>query len=185
MDRIKIDAFLDRFVEFASGTTTIGLLAIADRTGLSRWLGAQDGGTVDEIATATGLDRRYLLEILSGLTAAGVVEHHDGVFTLPPEHALFVADETNPYFMGGWLDMLPAVFGQLGAISHAAVNGGGVPFSDFGPELIKGLDRGNTPSQRVFLTSRWLPAIPGLVDRLESGIRVADIGCGSGTAAIE
>jgi SAM-dependent methyltransferase len=185
MDRIKIDVFLDRFVEFASGTTTIGLLAIADRIGLSRWLGAQDGGTVDEIATATGLDRRYLLEILSGLAAAGVVEHHNGVFMLPPEHALFVADETSPYFMGGWLDMLPAVFGQLGAISDAAVNGGGVPFSDFGPELIKGLDRGNTPSQRVFLTGKWLPAIPGLVDRLESGILVADIGCGSGTAAIE
>jgi 2-polyprenyl-3-methyl-5-hydroxy-6-metoxy-1,4-benzoquinol methylase len=36
----------------------------------------------------------------------------------------------------------------------------------------------------VFLVNRWLPAVPGLVERLNHGIRVADIGCGTGTVAI-
>jgi SAM-dependent methyltransferase len=185
MDRARIEAFLDRFVGFASGATTIALLAIADRTGLSRWLAEHRQGRVEEIAHDTGLDRRYLTEILSGLAAAGVVEHDEGTFTLPEEHALFLADGTSPYFMGGWLDMIPAVFEQLDGVVDATEHGGGVPFEDFGPGMIRGLDRGNAPSQRAFLVRRWLKAVDGIVGRLEGGIRATDVGCGSGAAVIE
>lgn len=185
MDRAKIEAFLERFVGVASGGTTIGLLAIADRSGLTGHLGAEGGGTATEIASAADLNERYVLEILSGLAAAGVVEYHpeDETFHLPPEHALFLADPSSPYFMGGWLDMIPSVFKQIDGIATAAVHGGGVGFEEFGIEIVKGIDRGNAPSQNAFLTSKWLPAVPGLVSQLEEGIRVADVGCGSGTVA--
>ena len=187
MDRLKIEAFLDRFVDLASGATTIGLLAVADRSGLSAYLGTGSGGTSIEIAEGAGLDPRYVAEILSGLAAAGVVAYDSGTerFELPPEHALFISDEDSPYFMGGWFDMIPAVMGQLDGVAAATVHGGGVEFEQFGPALIRGIDRGNGPSQRVFLTTRWLPAVPGLAERLESGIRVADVGCGSGNAVIQ
>ncbi len=186
MDRARIAAFLDRFVGYASGATTIGLLAIADRSGLLSWLGEHGSGTTEAVARSAELEERYVLEILSGLAAAGVLEYEPitDVFTLPEEHALFVADESSPYFMGGWLDMLPSVMGQIDALAHATKHGGGVAFGTYGAGLIEGIDRGNAPSQRVFLTSRWLPAIPHLVERLEEGIRVADVGCGAGTAAI-
>ncbi len=186
MDREKIEAFLGRFVEIASGATTIGLLAVAERSGLTGYLGEAGGGTTEQIATEAGLEERYVREILSGLAASGVVEYDpaDQTFTLPPEHALFLADENSPYFMGGWLDMIPAGFRQIDGVATATVHGGGVGFEEFGQEMIRGIDRGNGPSQRAFLVRKWLPAVPGLVDRLESGIRVADIGCGSGTAPI-
>jgi 2-polyprenyl-3-methyl-5-hydroxy-6-metoxy-1,4-benzoquinol methylase len=186
MDREKVEAFLDRFVGFAAGATTIGLLAVADRTGLSAYLGEHESGTTDEIAEGARLDPRYVKEILSGLAAAGVLDYQpeSGVFTLPPEHALFVATELSPYFMGGWFEMLPAVMAQIESIATATVHGGGVGFEDFGPNLIKGIDRLNGPSYRAFLTTKWLPGVPGLADRLASGIRIADVGCGSGTAAL-
>jgi SAM-dependent methyltransferase len=186
MNRDRIEAFLDRFVGYASGATTIGLLAVADRCGLLTWLGEHESGSADEIARSAGLDARYVREIMSGLAAAGAVEYDadSGVFTLPPEHALFLADELSPYFMGGWLDMVPSTMSQVDGIAHAARHGGGVGFEEFGNGLIRGIDRGNGPSQRVFLVSRWLTAVPGLVDRLELGLRVADVGCGAGTAAI-
>lgn len=186
MDRTKVEDFLDMFVGFASGATTIGLLAVADRSGLSAYLGRSGGGTVAEIAGGAGLNQRYVEEIMSGLAAAGVVEYdtHTARFDLPPEHGLFIASEASPYFMGGFLDMIPAVFSQIDGVAKATVRGGGVGFDEFGPGMITGIDRGNSPSQRAFLTSRWLPGVPGLVERLESGIRVADIGCGSGTTPI-
>lgn len=185
MDRDRIEAFLDRFVGFVSGATTIGLLAIADRVGLLAWLGANEPGTADEIAEHASLDPRYVLEIMSGLAAAGVVEYDPAteIFTLPPEHALFLSSEGSPYYMGGWFDMIPEAMSRIDALAEVAREGGGIPFSEFGAEAIRGIDRGNTPSQTIFLISRWLPAVPGLIDRLEAGIRVADVGCGSGTVA--
>ena len=183
MDREKIEAFLGRFVEIASGATTLGLLAVSDRSGLSAYLGENGSGTSAQIAEGAQLEERYVREILSGLAAAGVVEYdpEDETFNLPPEHALFLANAESPYFMGGWMDMIPAMFRQIEGVATATVHGGGVGFEEFGDEIIRGIDRGNAPSQRAFLIDRWLPGVPGLVERLESGIRVADIGCGSGT----
>lgn len=186
MDRDRIEAFLQTFVGYVSGATTIGLLSVADRTGLLAWLGENESGTVEEIAEGAGLEARYVEEIVSGLTAAGTLEYEPetGTFTLPPEHALFLASEASPYFMGGWLDMMPSVMSQVDGVAQATRHGGGVGFEEFGKGMIRGIDRGNGPSQRVFLLSRWLPAVPGLVDKLESGANVADMGCGVGTAAI-
>ncbi len=185
LDRTRVEAFLDKFTDLAAGATTIGLLAVADRSGLSSYLGEYPSGTAADVARGAQLDQRYVLEILSGLAAAGVVEYDPGteVFSLPPEHALFLSSELSPYFMGGWLDMVPTVLGQIEGIAHATINGGGVPFDEF-DNIVGGIDRGNGPSQRVFLTTRWLPGVPGLSPRLEDGIRIADVGCGSGTAAI-
>jgi SAM-dependent methyltransferase len=186
VDRAKVNAFLERFTGLAAGATTIGLLAVADRSGLSRHLGEVGGGTADELARGAGLDSRYVLEILSGLAAADVIVYDAGSerFDLPPEHALFIADESSPYFMGGFFDMLPAVMSQLDGVAKATKEGGGVPFDAFGDMMVRGIDRSNTPSQTVFLVDRWLPAVPGLVTDLEAGARVADVGCGSGTAAL-
>jgi 2-polyprenyl-3-methyl-5-hydroxy-6-metoxy-1,4-benzoquinol methylase len=186
MDRDRIEAFLDRFVGYASGATTMGLLAVADRCGLLAWLGEHGSGSVDEISDGAGLEARYVEEILSGLTAAGALEYDPAtsMFTLPPEHAVFLASETSPYFMGGWMDMMPSVMSQIDGIAQAAKHGGGVGFKEFGKGMIRGIDRGNGPSQRIFLLKRWLPAVPRLVEKLESGANVADVGCGVGTAAI-
>jgi len=186
LDRDRIEAFLEKFTSILSGTTTLGLLAVADRSGLSAYLGEHESGTASEIAEGARLDTRYVTELLSGLAAAGVVEYEPStsVFTLPPEHALFLADDASPYFMGGWLDMLPSIMSQIEGVAGATVHGGGVGFEEFGRTVIRGIDRGNAPSQNTFLTSRWLPAISGMADRLEHGIRVADVGSGSGTAAI-
>ena len=186
MDRDRIEAFLDKFTGILAGATTVGLLSVADRSGLNKYLGEHGSGTSAEIAEGSRLDQRYVTEILSGLTAAGIVEYDPttGDFTLPPEHALFFASEESPYFMGGWLDMVPSIMSQVEGVAKATVHGGGVGFEEFGTTIIRGIDRGNAPSQKIFLTTKWLPAIPGIVDRLETGIRVADVGSGSGTAAI-
>lgn len=186
MDRDRIEAFLEKFVGYASGATTMGLLAVADRSGLLAWLGEHGSGTANDVAEGAGLQARYVEEILAGLAAAGAVDYDPAgsTFTLPPEHALFLASEASPYFMGGWMDMVPSVMSHVDEIAQATRDGGGVGFEDFGRGMIRGIDRGNGPSQRIFLLKRWLPAVPGLVEKLEKGGHVADVGCGAGTAAI-
>ena len=186
MERAQVDDFLDQFVALASGATTIGLLAVADRAGLLRHLGEVGGGTAAELADGAGLEARYVEEIISGLAAAGMVDYDPDKkrFDLPPVHALFLSDESSPYFMGGFFDIIPAFLAQIDGVAAATRQGGGVRFEDYGEAAVRGIDRGHAPAQNTFLVSRWLPAVPGLTRRLEEGIRVADVGCGSGTAAI-
>ena len=186
MDREKVEAFLDRFVDIASGATTIGLLSVADRSGLLAHLGEAGGGTVEEIAEEARLEPRYVKEILSGLAAAGAIDYDAETqrFDLSPEHALFLSDHDSPYFMGGWFDMIPTVLAQVDGIAAATRNGGGVGFEEFGSRMVKGIDRGNGPSQKAFLIKRWLPGVPGLTEKLDTGISIADVGSGAGTAAI-
>jgi 2-polyprenyl-3-methyl-5-hydroxy-6-metoxy-1,4-benzoquinol methylase len=186
MDRDKTRAFLDRFTTLASGATTIGLLAVADRSGLLAALTGHEANTVDEVAARAGLNPRYVREILNGLVAAEVLEYEPvgSLYRLPDEHAAVIADDGSPYSMTGWLDMIPTALSHTEDIVNAAKHGGGVPFEAFGERMVNGIDRGNRPSTTVLLTRRWLAAMPDIVEQLETaGGTIADFGCGSGAAA--
>ena len=60
-------------------------------------------------------------------------------------------------------------------------HGGGVPYSAF-PRLQAVMAEDTGAVHDATLIDGTLPLVPGLVDRLEHGIDVADIGCGSGHA---
>ncbi|MFP3913820.1 MAG: class I SAM-dependent methyltransferase [Actinomycetota bacterium] len=186
MDRDRIWQFIDRMTGFAAGFTSVGLLALADRTGLLRAMAGAGPLHADDVADRAGVDRRYATEILSGLAVARVLEYDpsEEIFTLPDEHAAVVADDTSPYSLAGYLDMLPAIVAQLPALTEAVESGGGVPFPDYGPSAVLGVERANSPGTRVLLARRWLATMPDVVEKLEMGARVADVGCGTGTAAL-
>jgi len=186
LDREKAWRFIEHFTDMAAGTTTIALLAVADRTGLLTAMAGRGPMTTGDVSAAAGLEQRYVTEIMSGLAAGGVLAYDGSTerFTLPDEHAAVVADDDSPYAMVGWLDMLPATMHQLDHIVDATRHGGGVPFEDFGEDMVRGIDRGNSPSMRLLLTRKWLSAMPDIVEQLETGGSIADVGCGSGAAVL-
>lgn len=176
---------MDRFEELASGAAAIGVLAVADRAGVLEAMVGRGPVTIDELA-ADRFAPRYVEEILSTLAAAGIVEYEASTdrFLLPDEHAACLADPTSPYSLAGWLDMIPAAMNSIDRISRATIDGGGIPLQDFDDRVVAGVDRLNSPGTRILLTRRWLPVMPDVVARLEAGARVADVGCGSGAAAL-
>ena len=190
MDRSVIKSFMERFEELASGAVAIGALAIADRSGLLGAMAGRGPVTIEELAVdERGADRfapRYVEEILATLAGAGVVQYEPATrrFVLPDEHAACLTDPASPYSLAGWLDMIPAAMKSIDRLSHAALEGGGIPLGDLDERIVAGIDRLNSPGIRILLTRRWLPAMPDVVAKLEAGARVADVGCGSGTAAI-
>lgn len=182
MDRAKIESFMERFEELAAGAAVIGVLAVADRVGLLKAMSGR--GRMEPSDFADEFDERMVREILSALAAAGVVDYRDGRFSLPDEHATCLADPNSPYLLAGWLDTIPALMKTIDAVGRATIEGGGVPLSDLDDRVVAGIDRLNSPGTRILLTKRWLMAMPDVVSRLERGARIADVGCGSGTAAL-
>ncbi len=64
-------------------------------------------------------------------------------------------------------------------------SGLGLPYDAFGSEGARGVERGLAPWFRALLVPAVLPKIEGTVAQLESGIAVADVGCGAGIALLQ
>ena len=104
-----------------------------------------------------------------------------GTYLLPAEHALCLTS-------GGPMNMTPLarlntlLAKHVEGVEQASREGGGVPYDAFWPEFIEimdGLSRGTMDSH---LLQDILPLAGQLPVRLADGIRVADVGCGTGHA---
>ncbi|MCC6387107.1 MAG: methyltransferase domain-containing protein [Dehalococcoidia bacterium] len=183
VDQDKAQAFGARMLAMVSDTTLAFMVNVGHEVGLFEAMAGLPPATSDAIAETTGLNERYVREWLATMAAARVVDydHTAGTFQLPAEHAMSLTSAAGPANMALWawgfigcaeaLDLLPDCFR----------NGGGVPYSRFTkfPKVMAAISGANYDTT---LLSSTLPLVPGLVDRLEQGIDVADVGCGSGHA---
>jgi len=169
------------------GTALHGALSfIGDRLGLFKAMASAGPVTVEELARKTRLDRRYLQEWLGAMTAAQYVEYDPATrrYRLPPEHAFVVADETSPFFVGGFLEIVVPLVGQAPKLLRAFRNGKGVPQRAYPAETFEAIERSSAAWYRHRLVQEWLPTMPDVVEKLRAGGAYADVGCGSGRAAI-
>ena len=77
-----------------------------------------------------------------------------------------------------WIPLLGSV---EDGIVESFENGGGVPYSAF-PRFHEVMAEESAQTVVAALTDHILPLVPGLTKRLEAGIDVLDVGCGSGRA---
>jgi SAM-dependent methyltransferase len=163
-----------------------GLLHIGDRLGIFAALAQSGPVTAAELAQQTGLDERYLREWLGAMATAEYLEH-DGeadTYLLPPEHALPLADEAFPFFTGGLLQMIVPTVTVAPQVAEAFKTGRGVTQDQYLPDMYEAIERLTAPWYRHELVQTWIPALPGVRERLEAGGSACDVGCGSGRAPI-
>ncbi len=186
MDKAKREQFVGQMMGYVTGAALSGMIYIGDRVGLFKALAGAGAVTVAELTTKAGLQERYVREWLSAMAAAGIVEYDATMerFTFPEEHAAVLADENSPSFLAGFFQNMPAMIDVAPRVADAFVKGGGVPFSEYSPDLIAGIDRSNRTQYQFHLVKRWLAAMPQVVTCLQNGGRVADVGCGSGYPSI-
>jgi SAM-dependent methyltransferase len=184
------DAALEAFVGRVAGDQTAAYNAVlaylGDRLGLWRTLASSGPVTSAELSTRSGLSERYVHEWLCAQAASGYVTYDPSgaTFTLPPEHALVLADDDSPVASVATFQVIAAVWASVDRLAHAYASGDGVGWHEHDPRLFSGVERFFRTLYRNSLVSEWLPALDGLVDQLEKGIRVVDVGCGLGAATI-
>jgi SAM-dependent methyltransferase len=186
IDEAKVEEFAGKVVtDLGIGHHTV-LAYLGYRLGLWRGLAAHPGSTSAELAQRLGYTERYVREWLAAQAAAGYITYDPATqsFTLPPEHALVLADEDGPAFMASGFEVLASVWPTVDELAHGYASGEGLGWHQHDSRLFVGFERFFRPAFRNLLVPEWLAAVPELVARLESGIRVLDVGCGLGTATI-
>jgi SAM-dependent methyltransferase len=139
-----------------------------------------------ELATRTHTYERYVREWLNAQAAGGFVVYDSDAdtYTLPAEHAFILADESSPLAMAGIFQAATAVMDGRTRVAERFRTGDGVGWHEHPDGLFCGTERSFGANYRMHLVAEWLPALTGVVEKLERGGAVADVGCGHGASTI-
>jgi SAM-dependent methyltransferase len=186
VDPQKLEAFVFRAVDEVGATLNAALVVMGDKLGLYRALAGSGGLTPVELARRTGVSERYVREWLNAQAAGGYVEYDptDGSYTLPPEQAIAMTDETSPAFLPGFFQLALGAVSDSPRITEAARKGDGFGWHEHSHDVFDGCERFFRPGYNANLIPSWLPALDGVVAKLEAGASVADVGCGHGSSTI-
>ena len=107
-----------------------------------------------------------------------------GSYTLPPEQAIALTDDQSPAYLPGFFQIALGSVIDSPRITESARSGEGVGWHEHNHDVFDGCERFFRPGYNANLVPSWLPALDGVVEKLEAGAKVADIGCGHGSSTI-
>ena len=185
-DQEKLNAFMGKMLGDLGAIATGAGVLLGDRLGLFRAL--RQGGKMSaaDLAKRTGTQERLVREWLSGQAAAGYVDYDEAgdKFFLNPEQELVFAEEDSPAFMAGAFEALSSLWLDEEKVRQAFQSGKGLPWHEHSACLFRGTERFFRPGYNANLIDSWLPALEGVVEKLERGADVADVGCGHGASTV-
>ncbi|HSE83075.1 MAG TPA: class I SAM-dependent methyltransferase [Thermodesulfobacteriota bacterium] len=186
IDQTKSEQFAEKMMTVLNYGALNLMISVGYRTGLFDVMGELPPATSEYIAERTGLNERYVREWLGAMVTGGIVMYDPkkNTFFLPPEHSAWLTRKAAPNNIAvttQWLSVLGSVEDK---IVDCFRKGGGVPYEDFNRfhEVMADESR---QTVIIPLLDHLIPLVPGLREKLEAGIEVLDIGCGSGFALIE
>ncbi|HEY1710035.1 MAG TPA: class I SAM-dependent methyltransferase [Rhizomicrobium sp.] len=187
LDQDKLHAFVGKMLGDLGGAFSVPTVRIGLRLGL--FDGLQDGGpaTADELAKrAGGLTVRYVREWALAQAANGFIDY-DGAserFSLSPEQAMVFAVKDSPVYLAGAFDLVAAMIEGEQKVEHSFRTGSGVRWGDSAGCLFCATGAFFRPGYVNNIVQNWLPALDGVEEKLKSGARVADVGCGVGFSTL-
>jgi SAM-dependent methyltransferase len=186
IDEAKVEAFMGQAVTDMGAVISAPLFIIGEKLGLYKAMAGMGPLSSAEVAERADVAERSAREWLRNQAAGGYVTYDPDTdtYTLPDEHALALADEDSPLYILGVYDLIASLFADEGRILEAFKTGGGMGWHEHDHRLFRGTERFFRPGYRGHLVDEWLPALDGVVSKLERGAKVADVGCGHGASTI-
>jgi 2-polyprenyl-3-methyl-5-hydroxy-6-metoxy-1,4-benzoquinol methylase len=186
VDEKKLNDFLGKVVGDVGAAMSAALVVIGDKLGLYKAMAAAGPVTPAELAHRTETTERYVREWLNAQAAGGYVAYDaaSGRFSLPPEQAFALADDTSPASVPGLFHVTAAMWHGEESMTKNFRTGEGLAWGSQHPCLFEGTERFFRSGYIGNLVSAWLPALEGVTDKLQRGARVADVGCGLGASTI-
>lgn len=184
------DQFAERVFASALGTLDTWAMYVGDKLGLYTAL-AEKPLTGEEFTATTGMEGRYAQEWLEHQVTSGIVTvddpgllHDERRYTLPEGPAEVLTDPDSLGYLAPFVRLITAAGNELPSLLEAYRTGGGVPWSQYGPDMRTGQAEMNRPWFLGELGTSWFPMISHVHDRLSAPARLADFGCGEGWSSI-
>jgi SAM-dependent methyltransferase len=179
----KLQSFVGQFVGDLGAAVHAGMVVIGDKLGLYKALAAGPMSPA-ELAAATKTDERYVREWLASQAAGGYVSYDKAAqkFFLSPEQAFTLANEDSPAYLPGAFELALGSLAAVPRITEAFKTGAGMGWHEHDEGVFHGCEKFFRPGYAANLANAWLPALEGVVDKLNAGARVADVGCGKGSS---
>lgn len=186
INEAKLNELLGKMVTELGAAYVGASVILGDQLGLYRELAAGGALTPAQLAERTGTAERYVREWLAGQAASGYIDYDPTArtFSLSPEQAMVFAQADSPVILTGGFYSLQAIYESVPRMAEAFRSGKGLGWGEHCNCLFCGTERFFGPGYRANLVSAWLPALDGVVARLQAGGKVADVGCGHGISTI-
>ena len=147
--------------------------------------------SVDEIAQAANLSRRYVQEWLGVMVCGGIVElvhSSDGQprFLLPATHGDVLARRAGGNNLGVYTQEIPLLTASvMEQVYQGFLNGSGISYAHY-PRFHDFMAQLADAKHRQVLVDCFLPSVDQgrLIQALQQGIDVCDLGCAHGVAAL-
>jgi SAM-dependent methyltransferase len=182
------EEFADHVFGALLGAQQIQALYLGDRLGWYAMLAAEGPMTAAELAHRTGTVERYAREWLEHQAVAGYVvaeiRPESTRFGLPAEYAEVLVNGDSLAYLAPLARLTTATGNRMSELVDAYRSGGGVSWRQLGVDAREAQSYANRPMYLGQLASEFLPQIPDLHQLLQSGARVADVGCGEGWSSI-
>jgi len=186
MNEEKLNTLVGGILQDLGGAFSVPLVQIGEKLGIYRALNEHGPISSEELATRTGLNERYLREWLSAQAASNYVslDVATSKFSMTPEQAFVFANADSPFYLAPAFGAAAAFQGNLEQVTESFRTGEGVAWGDQSRCLSCAVARFFRPGYDNHLAQAWLPSLDGVVQVLEQGGEVADVGCGHGVSTM-
>jgi 2-polyprenyl-3-methyl-5-hydroxy-6-metoxy-1,4-benzoquinol methylase len=181
----KAEQFSQSLVDVFNKSAIALALSLGHRCGIFAAMANLPASTSQQIADAAGLNERYVREWLGTMVTGRVINYfpENKTYQLPEEHASFLTDDGEYNFASG-MQFVPILAQIEDKLVECVRYGGGVPYSEY-PRFHEVMASESSQTVVAALEPFILPLVPRLVEKLDGGIDVLDVGCGSGQAMIK
>jgi 2-polyprenyl-3-methyl-5-hydroxy-6-metoxy-1,4-benzoquinol methylase len=186
IDEAKVEEFLGRLIGDVAATAHSATVVLGDKLGL--WAALAEGGpqTAEELAGRTGCNPRIILEWLNAQVVSEYCEldPSTGQYWLTPEQVAVLADPESPTYAIKNVSVTSFLHRDEEKVRAAYASGRGFGWHEHHHDFFADMAEMTGADYAYTLVPEWIPALDGVLAKLEAGARVADIGCGFGVPTI-